>query len=210
MDCFTAARDVTQRTLSFDIHAIFTLVSAARVRNIAISINVLNFFFASASRSLVDFCHWILTEDSHSSPSSHSSHTLHQYDRLTIGTRPYEATQASSLPRRFCFLLVHVFFPLFITPILFDTPYSLFLPINVIEIFSGNFQVHYSECNFSTKNFETFSRIRLYFNISYRVKLCPLCFTSLYYIFYIRIKRLTVQTLLKYFLSMIYVVSDAS
>lgn len=44
MDCFTAARDVTQRTLSFDIHAIFTLVSAARVRNIAISINVLNFF----------------------------------------------------------------------------------------------------------------------------------------------------------------------
>lgn len=74
-----------------------------------------------------------------------------------------------------------MFFPLFITPILFDTPYSLFLPINVIEIFSGNFQVHYSECNFSTKNFETFSRIRLYFNISYRVKLCPLCFTSLYY-----------------------------
>lgn len=101
-------RHVTShRERSFDIHAIFTLVSVVRVRNIAISINVLNFFSRPPRDLLLTFAIGF-PEDSHSSPLLTS--TLYTNTIVRRSVRSYETTQASSLPRRFCFLLVHVFF----------------------------------------------------------------------------------------------------
>ena len=128
-------RHVTShRERSFDIHAIFTLVSVVRVRNIAISINVLNFFSRPPRDLLLTFAIGF-PEDSHSSPLLTS--TLYT-NRPTIGTfirndASIEFASSflfSSRSRVFCHYLLHQFY---------STPYLLFLPINVIEIFSGNF-----------------------------------------------------------------------
>lgn len=112
-------RHVTShRERSFDIHAIFTLVSVVRVRNIAISINVLNFF-----RVRLEISCWLLPLDSQRTLIAPLFSLAHSTPIRSSDDR-YVHTKRRK--HRVC-LVVSVFFsftcflPLFITPILFGT-----------------------------------------------------------------------------------------